>query len=384
MSRTKMPGPSPTRLLHQSLSVMRIDDIKTHSTELGGNPRSWATHDPRERSDRSQHRTAIIAAILVILLIVVPTFCVVMFCLLCRCKDRKLILPKSGPLPSPLSYAAKKPMDINTCCASFSKCCRKCVPRLNNDPPIICAFGPLNKEIGEIQENGLSPKSPAGNGYAKSNGVTVPARSPSRPSNRVYPDNHLGGFSTVTKPKPRYLLDIEAAWAEAEASVNVHSSSQPPPAVNGSKSPATPRIEISSPQLQKTTFRGETQSLAAASKNQQRAAAQATARLNAEKGPTRKRLGKTRAPTQPITSFEELKPLSPLKSTKPSNKVSHSKSFNRQPPAPLTVEISAPTLQNTTYNHALLELPEAYSTLRHPKKQQHSTTKTKDPKRVGR
>lgn len=336
----------------------------------------------------SKHRMAIIAAILVILLIVVPTFCIVMFCLLCRCKNRKLILPRSGPLPSPLSYAAKRPVDITTCCATFSKCCRKCVPRLNNDPPIICAFGPLNKEIGEIHDNGLSPKSPTRNGCVKSNGVTVPLRSRSHSDNRAYPNSHRDEYSTLEKSKPRYLLDIEAAWASVEGAVNIQGSAQPPSVVGGSNSSA-PRIEISSPKLQTTTFRGETQSLAAANKNQQRVAAQATAMLSAEKGSSRKRVGKTRAPTQPITSFGELGPLSPSApawkgSAKPNNKASSSKSLNRQPSALVTVEISAPTLQNTTYNHALLELPEAYSTLRHPKKQQHSTSKTKDPKRLGR
>ncbi|VDL85165.1 unnamed protein product [Schistocephalus solidus] len=336
----------------------------------------------------SKHRMAIIAAILVILLIVVPTFCIVMFCLLCRCKNRKLILPRSGPLPSPLSYAAKRPVDITTCCATFSKCCRKCVPRLNNDPPIICAFGPLNKEIGEIHDNGLSPKSPTRNGCVKSNGVTVPLRSRSHSDNRAYPNSHRDEYSTLEKSKPRYLLDIEAAWASVEGAVNIQGSAQPPSVVGGSNSSA-PRIEISSPKLQTTTFRGETQSLAAANKNQQRVAAQATAMLSAEKGSSRKRVGKTRAPTQPITSFGELGPLSPSApawkgSAKPNNKTSSSKSLNRQPSALVTVEISAPTLQNTTYNHALLELPEAYSTLRHPKKQQHSTSKTKDPKRLGR
>ncbi|KAL7061543.1 hypothetical protein AAHC03_0519 [Spirometra sp. Aus1] len=337
----------------------------------------------------SKHRMAIIAAILVILLIVLPIFCIVMFCLLCRCKKGKLVLPKSGPLPSPVSYATKRTTDINTCCASLSKCCRKCVPRLNNDPPIICAFGPLNKDIGEIHENGLSPKSPSGNGYVKSNGVAAPARSRHHSNNRAHPTGYRDEYSAVGKSKPGYLLDIEAAWAAAEVqAANIQSSAQSQP-VAGDLKPPAPHIEISSPRLQTTTFRGETQTLAAASKNQQRAAAQAATTLNAEKGSSRKRVGKMRAPTQPITSFGELGPLSPpvppsKGSAKPSSKVSRSKSMNHQPPTPLTVEISAPTLQNTTYNHALLELPEAYSTLRRPKKQQHSTTKPKEFKKFGR
>nr|CUU99893.1 hypothetical transcript [Hymenolepis microstoma] len=142
---------------------------------------------------------------------------------------------------------------------------------------------------------------------------------------------------TKDSKKPSYLRDLEAAWEAAERETGVSKSSS-----LGSSSSGigrSVRVEISSPHLENTTFKGETQSLEAAARIQQQRAARSR-RLAPDS--TSSRHGLQRMP-----SNEPTKP-----------------------------DISAPTLQTSTYKHDLIDLPEAYTTLKNPKRNRKSKPDT--------
>lgn len=160
------------------------------------------------------------------------------------------------------------------------------------------------------------------------------------------------------KVKPGYLLDLDAAWEEAEKSVKMATLS--PVASENQVAVAASRPQISSPQLDTTTFKGETRSLDVAAKFQQR--------VPLIQPGSRKRLSGKRNRTQPLTSFDYVDAnKTELKQSTNGNAVSRSRSQRTEPVASKP-GISSPTLQTITYTHDLLELPEAYNTVRRPKK----------------
>lgn len=96
------------------------------------------------------------------------------------------------------------------------------------------------------------------------------------------------------------------------------------------------RVEISSPRLENTTFKGETRSLASAARiQQQKRAVRSQRRTDVSMN---QETTAARGDQFAGALIEFLKP-----------------------------NISAPTLQTSTYKHKLMELPEAFSTLKYPK-----------------
>ncbi|VDD81814.1 unnamed protein product [Mesocestoides corti] len=346
----------------------------------------------------SWHKYGFIFALCFIVFIVSPGFLIFICCLLCQCKNRRLVCPQSGPLPPPSSYG--EPFDCADFAKSIGRFCRKCRPQFNNDPPVIIAFGsPGPKAVIErghyFTANGNVKKGP---GVATQNGDSVKTAltkvkdkcPPIGASTVIATDSH--NFSPRTfrrelvkefgsdRKVPGFLRcdefvltslsckealkraclpsghcsgdldnaffrDLEAAWeaAEREAGVLKQPSGSPP---SGSNTGGCARVEISTPRLENTTFKGEMQSLASAVRVQQQVAAR---RCPAGATPRRHQ-----AP--PITAFDE------VRGRQATESASAQANQSDKP------DISEPTLQTCTYKHGLMELPEAYSTLKNPKK----------------
>ncbi|VDO01855.1 unnamed protein product [Rodentolepis nana] len=268
-----------------------------------------------------------------------------MYCTLCRCRKRRLIFPKSEPIPPPLSYV--EPFDWTAFFGAICNCLRKCRPYFDNDPPIIMAFGPPDPR--DTLKNGqiftTNGKVPMQNGHSvKMNGnatspiaYLMPAADDRHGhSPTAYRRELVNEFNKDNK-KPNYLRDLEAAWEAAERETGVSKSSSLGSSSSGIGTGV--RVEISSPHLENTTFKGETQSLEAAARIQQQRSARSR-----------------RIAPDSTTSRHGLQRMPINEPTKP--------------------DISAPTLQTSTYKHDLIDLPEAYTTLKNPKRNRKSKPDT--------
>nr|CDS15924.1 subfamily M12B unassigned peptidase [Echinococcus granulosus] len=318
------------------------------SVDSGPPPPSW-------------HEYGFIFAICFIVFVLCPAFLLCMYCLLCRCRKRRLIFPKSGPLPPPSSYGER--FDWGGFFNSIWQCCRECKPYFDNDPPIIVAFGPPDSKdlikVGHIfttsgnssLRNGHSRKATT----AKLNGnalhavaYPVATNEPHGFSPETFRRELMQEFSKGSK-KPGFLRDLETAWEAAERETGTSKNSSLGSLTSGSGSGGV-RVEISSPRLENTTFKGETRSLALAARIQQQ---QRTARRLRLADPS---ISKTtvQGSHHPISSIGGIS--------------ARTKQYPTTPSGPAKPDISAPTLQTSTYKHDLVELPEAYSTLKNPKK----------------
>ncbi|KAM7541206.1 hypothetical protein Aperf_G00000033634 [Anoplocephala perfoliata] len=294
------------------------------------------------------HEYGFIFAICFIIFILSPAFLLCMYCMLCRCRKGRLIFPKSEPIPPPLHYV--EPFDWAAFFRALCQCCRRCRPYFNNEPPIIVAFGPPD------------PKDTLKNGHVFStngkslmqNGRSVKTFESKMNGNAssviVYPIEHNKYSPNVFRRElaNRCFIeyrDLEAAWEAAERETG--SSKNSPLGSSTSGRGTGVRVEISSPRLENTTFKGETRSLASAARIQQQ---QRAARSRRPAETSNLRTGPHRLPVSP--SNEPTKP-----------------------------DISAPTLQTSTYKYDLMELPEAYSTLKNPKRNKKTRSDTLQPKR---
>ncbi|VDM34821.1 unnamed protein product [Hydatigera taeniaeformis] len=329
------------------------------SVDSGPPPPSW-------------HEYGFIFAICLIVFILCPAFLLCMYCLLCRCRKRRLIFPKSEPLPPPSSYG--EPFDWGGFFKSIWQCCRRCKPHFDNDPPIIVTFGPPDSK--ELLKNG-NIFTTTGNALLQ-NGHSVKAITAKPNGNAshvlVYPvaTKEVHGFSPEAfrrelmqefnkdSKKPVFLRELEAEWeaAEHEAGTSKDSSLG---SLTPEYGPGNVRMEISSPRLENTTFKGETRSLALAARIQQQ-----------------QRAAHHRRPADmlgPKTTNQSLRhPTSPISGTQTGTK-QFSTTFNES----AKLDISAPTLQTSTYKHDLIELPEAYSTLKNSKRVKKSRMVSRDP-----
>ena len=138
--------------------------------------------------------------------------------------------------------------------------------------------------------------------------------------------------------KPNKLIDfrdLEAAWDAAEYDADAPKNS----------SGGGVKVEISSPRLENTTFKGETRSLASAARIQQQQRA-----IRSQRPAVLTVGAKSAVVSAPGGALTRNK--------QPSGKLIE----------PTKPDISAPTLQASTYKHNLIELPEAFSTLKNAKK----------------
>ncbi|KAL5967850.1 Disintegrin and metalloproteinase domain-containing protein 29 [Taenia solium] len=312
----------------------------------------------------SWHEYGFIFAICFIVFILCPAFLLCMYCLLCRCRKRRLIFPKSEPLPPP-SYG--EPFDWSEFFSSIWQCCRGCKPYFDNDPPIIVAFGPPDsKELikfGHIFTT--TGSSSLRNGHSVK---AVTAKLNGKASHTVvYPvaANEPHGFSPETfrrelmqelnkdSKKPGFLRDLEAAWEAAGRETGASRNSSLGSVTSESGSGGV-RVEISSPRLENTTFKGETRSLALAARIQQQQRA-ARCRRPVDTFGSETTVQSSRHTTSPISGTS-----------------ARTKQFLTTPSEPAKLDISAPTLQASTYKHDLMELPEAFSTLKNPKRGKNS------------
>uniref|UniRef100_A0A0R3W144 Peptidase M12B domain-containing protein n=1 Tax=Taenia asiatica TaxID=60517 RepID=A0A0R3W144_TAEAS len=267
----------------------------------------------------------------------------------------------SGP-PPPCRFCLDLPFRT-----SQSQCCRGCKPYFDNDPPIIVAFGPPDsKELIKFGHVFTT----TGNSSLR-NGHSVKAVTAKLNGNAshavVYPvaANEPHGFSPETfrrelmqelnkdNKKPGFLRDLEAAWEAAGRDTGASRNSSLGSVTSESGSGGV-RVEISSPRLENTTFKGETRSLALAARIQQQQRA-ARCRRPVDTFGSETTVQSSRHTTSPISGTS-----------------ARTKQFLTNPSEPAKIDISAPTLQASTYKHDLMELPEAFSTLKNPKRGKNS------------